>query len=163
MIVVAIIGILAAVALPAYQDYTVRTRVVEGLNLFAGAKQMVGEAATVADLKIAVDTWNEQANKLGATSKYVTKLLGTNSSGVFEITYAETAVGLATGKNTLIMSPYVRTGSSIDALATALAAGTPGSLDWACASETNAAATAKGMSTAAKGALLARFAPAECR
>lgn len=38
MIVVAIIGILAAVALPAYQDYTVRTQVSEGLTLAAGAK-----------------------------------------------------------------------------------------------------------------------------
>jgi len=38
MIVVAIIGILAAVALPAYQDYTVRTQVSEGLGLAAGAK-----------------------------------------------------------------------------------------------------------------------------
>lgn len=39
MIVVAIIGILAAVAVPAYQDYTVRTQISEGLNLAAGAKQ----------------------------------------------------------------------------------------------------------------------------
>lgn len=40
MIVVAIIGILAAVALPAYQDYTVRARVSEGLSLATAAKQL---------------------------------------------------------------------------------------------------------------------------
>ena len=38
MIVVAIIGILAAIAIPAYQDYTVRSKVTEGLNLAAAAK-----------------------------------------------------------------------------------------------------------------------------
>ena len=44
MIVVAIIGILAAIAIPAYQDYTVRSKVTEGLNLAAAAKVAVAEA-----------------------------------------------------------------------------------------------------------------------
>ena len=43
MIVVAIIGILAAVALPAYQDYTIRAQVTEGLNLAGPAKASVAD------------------------------------------------------------------------------------------------------------------------
>jgi type IV pilus assembly protein PilA len=43
MIVVAIIGILAAIALPAYQDYTVRARVSEGLTVASAAKTVVSE------------------------------------------------------------------------------------------------------------------------
>lgn len=48
MIVVAIIGILAAVALPAYQDYTIRARVTEGLSLASAAKTAVTETYTAA-------------------------------------------------------------------------------------------------------------------
>lgn len=43
MIVVAIVGILAAIAIPAYQDYTIRAKVTEGLNAVAPAKQSVSE------------------------------------------------------------------------------------------------------------------------
>jgi type IV pilus assembly protein PilA len=51
MIVVAIIGILAAIAIPAYQDYTVRARITEGVNLAAAAK------TAMADYRIATNRW----------------------------------------------------------------------------------------------------------
>ncbi|MCC2639337.1 MAG: prepilin-type cleavage/methylation protein [Moraxellaceae bacterium] len=51
MIVVAIIGILAAVAIPAYQDYTIRSKVVEGISLASGVK------ATLAETRLSLGTW----------------------------------------------------------------------------------------------------------
>src|SRR5262249_34613584 len=71
MIVVAIIGILAAIALPAYQDYTIRTKVTEGLSLAGAAKLAFAE--TYAS-KGAVPTDNPDAGLPAAntiTGKYV--------------------------------------------------------------------------------------------
>ncbi|WP_236725613.1 pilin [Solemya pervernicosa gill symbiont] len=65
MIVVAIIGILAAIALPAYQDYTKRSHVTEGLNLAAGAKAGVAEYFSS---KGSWGTGNESVGLPGAAS-----------------------------------------------------------------------------------------------
>ena len=56
MIVVAIIGILAAVALPAYQDYTARAQTSEGMSLLAGLKVPTSEAISNNDLATACST-----------------------------------------------------------------------------------------------------------
>lgn len=159
MIVVAIIGILAAVALPAYQDYTIRTRVTEGLTLAAGAKAAVNEVATANDLKVAAATWNAQQGATGATSKYVTSIQIADDTGVITITYTAATVGAA---GTLVLTPSIKTAGAYTAFAAAIAAGTTGAIDWACASKTNAAATARTMPVNA-GTLEAKFAPAECR
>ncbi len=73
MITVAIVGILAAVALPAYQDYTIRAQVAEGFTLAEGAKTAVAENfANNGDLtKI---TSNADVNYGGATGKYVSSV-----------------------------------------------------------------------------------------
>jgi type IV pilus assembly protein PilA len=137
MIVVAIVGILAAVAIPAYQDYMIRARVTEGLSLAAGAKTTVAEnaAAGAADLSLG---WT---NPLATPS--VTSVLVAAGTGVITITYTAAAGGAA-GTDTIVLQPTSN--------GAALVAGTPAPQEivWAC-------------TTAAGSTLPLRFRPANCR
>ncbi|WP_295002765.1 pilin [uncultured Dechloromonas sp.] len=169
MIVVAIIGILAAVALPAYQDYTVRARVSEGLALSEDAKQQVGtNASTLIDVQTAAGTFNAQAGGAGVISKYVNRIqidATAAGAGGITITFNNTNVGGGIPANsTLILTPNVNVGAGFITLAAALAANTPGAVDWACQSVGTATLTARTMQGSGVPATLpARFAPNECR
>ncbi|WP_414718481.1 pilin [Thiothrix winogradskyi] len=167
MIVVAIIGILAAIALPAYQDYTIRARVTEGIGMVSPLKlAMATEVSSTADLVITADDWNSQDNYNGTapTSKYVDEIAVNNATGVVTVTFNPASVGVAATENEITMTPSVRTPGGIQTLEDALAAGASGPLDWACASATNTAASARSLSvTAPTNGLLAKYAPAECR
>lgn len=176
MIVIAIIGILAAFAIPAYQDYLVRTRVSEGLNLAAPAKLAIAtDVAAPGDLGRIADTWNAQTNGNGASSKYVNSVLITTAGaaaapgaddGEITITYNANVVGLAGGANTLVLTPWIKTGNAQAnalRLVAALAAGTTGTLDWSCQSNTTTTAAARFPAAGTAGTVEARFAPAECR
>ena len=167
MIVIAIIGILAAIALPAYQDFTVRSRVTEGFNLAEPAKTALStEVSTAADLVRTAATWNAQASSTGANSKYVNSITIDETSGVITMTYNPTSVGVAADENVLTLTPWVRDGvaGGGQALPDALTDGTSGSLDFGCASATIATATAENIDvTAPTNAMQAKYAPAQCR
>ena len=167
MIVVAIIGILAAVALPAYQDYVIRGRVTEGFGLVLPAKLTVAEAAESTDRLTAASTaWNLQAGGSGTNSKYVSSVLlnaATPPTGVITVTLNAAVVGLGAIANTFVLSPYVRTTNGIVTLAAAQTANTVGTILWACTSATGTVASDSGMAGAAAGTLLAKFAPASCK
>lgn len=105
MIVVAIIGILAAVALPAYQDYTVRAKVTEVILAASAAKNSVSEAAQVYSAMPQVNSITLQA----ASSKYV--------SGVtYTYTNASTGAIVATAQGeSKISSSTINLAGSLDA------------------------------------------------
>ena len=86
MIVVAIVGILAAVALPAYQDYTVRARVSEGVGLAAAAKSTVAENAASSSANLGsgynfTATKNVKAMAINATNGTITVTFTTAAGG----------------------------------------------------------------------------------
>lgn len=100
MIVVAIIGILAAIALPAYQDYTIRARVSEALSIASGAKATVAEnianngGSLPADACVGVNT------SIPAGAKNVANLACAQGTGAITVTTTAAA-----GSVSLVLTP----------------------------------------------------------
>ncbi len=165
MIVVAIIGILAAVALPAYQDYTVRARVSEGLILASGLKPLVMDNATNGTtlalgglfkglpINAAATSFCDGSAATcsltgGVASKNVATIVGTIADGHMDVTYTAAASGL-------MLQVWPSANGAV------LAAGTipPGTVKWTCYALGKAV-----VDGATNGAtILAKYAPAECR
>ena len=155
MIVVAIIGILAAIAIPAYQDYTVRSKITEGLNLASSAKVAVAEgfqSNDMAGVSSSSGAWNT-----GFTpTKYVATLAIATATGVITIGYDSAHIPqVPAGANTLTLSPFIS--------GVALAAGQTGNIDWACASTAVTTAAAHGDTVTVKGTINPKYVPTECK
>lgn len=164
MIVVAIIGILAAVAIPAYQDYTVRSKVTELIVAGSSAKSAISEGFQTNGMP-GVESAALSATKgmgvgtpVGTTalSKYLEKI-EVSDEGVITLTStADDSLPTDAQSTTIIMAPY--------AAGAALAAGADGSVEWACSAGTNVQAETRlaGL-IGTPGTMPAKYAPSECR
>ena len=153
MIVVAIIGILAAVALPAYQDYTVRARVSESMVAATAAKQNVIEV--LANANISTNGY-KQGYTEPAASTNVTSVAIAAATG--QITITTTA---AAGGGILYITPNAPAGTALPD-ATDAAGFTPpsGQVVWKCRAAGSTAASFTGTTI---GTLAAKYAPSECK
>jgi len=155
MIVVAIIAILAAIALPAYQDYTVRAKLSEAVIGASSAKQTVSEAFQSSGLP-GVEGASAAWLVADTSSKYVQSINIDNVGVITAAIEANVANGIPTtlaGK-TMIFTP------SVNKLA--LLPASSGAIDWSCASLGSITASKRSLPFNS-GTLPARYAPAECR
>jgi hypothetical protein len=161
MIVIAIIGILAAIAIPQYATYTTRAKLSEGLIAVSHKKNSVAEAylsngmAGVASLAQSTNT----APTADKQSKFIKSSNIDAATGAIVILLADddasTLPDDAKGK-TLVFKPYIGNAD----LPTAVSRG---KMDWACASATNTTATKRGFTNMSQGTLPSKYAPPECK
>ena len=101
MVTIAILGILASIAIPAYQDYTVRARVTEGLNLAAAAKLAVAETA-MSENKLP-DNQAATGYESPAATGNVSSISIADKTGAITITYTPKA-----GEGTIVLTPMLQ-------------------------------------------------------
>ena len=182
MIVVAIIGILAAVALPAYQDYTVRAKVSEAVIAASSAKTTLSEgfqADGVTGLTAAAGAINATPFAQKA-SKYVVNYCVFNAAAGGSVTAADCTAFPATATNWTITTAIAATAGngipttyngyvfnmSPNVQGVLPVATSAGAVDWACTSTTNVAATGRGLANRTvpgTNPMPAKYMPAECR
>lgn len=174
MIVVAIIGILAAIALPAYQVYVVRAKITESIVAASAVKNMMSEgysADRINGLNAIATAYNlvplaEKRSKYvanicvgtpGPVGALCTPFAGSTAWPVYVTIAATPANGIPTPLNgqTFVFSPNANGAAPL--------ASSTETLDWACAGTTSVTAVARGMTNVVPGTLDAKYLPSECR
>jgi type IV pilus assembly protein PilA len=161
MIVVAIIAILAAIAIPANQENAIRAKYTEGYSMAMGARNAVGSAWYSGGLNGVTKVANQYpVNNASTGSKYV-KYIAVDDLGVITVAFAgnsNNGVPSTLDGKTMTLTPQIHTNGTYVQIGN----GMRGGLDWACASDTHAIATARGM-LFTSGTLPAKYLPSECR
>ena len=156
MIVVAIIGVLASVALPAYQDYMVRARVSEGLGLASAAKTNVLDVVNSGNVATAANGY-KTGYAFGGATKNVNSIDIAPSTGVITITTTAAA-----GGGSLLLVPYTKTGTTEAALPapTATSVTIDGVVQWKCLAKGADAFVGVSVPT---DALDKKYVPSDCK
>jgi type IV pilus assembly protein PilA len=123
MIVVAIIGILAAIAIPAYQDYTIRSKVSEGIALASEAKAAVAETAASLGGLDQVTAANTGYSFPAGGTRYVESIEITDATGVITVTMGGTEGTGATVEPVFTLTPTQAAAESPIVWACAVTAG----------------------------------------
>ncbi|RYD15540.1 MAG: prepilin-type N-terminal cleavage/methylation domain-containing protein [Lysobacteraceae bacterium] len=161
MIVIAIIAILAAIAIPAYQDYVVRAKLIEGFGGATSIKPSIGAAFAgngMTGVKGIADDY--PMNNTSTSSKYL-RFVHVADTGVITAYVAATpSNGIPSDLDgtTFTLTPQIASAAGY----VALDFDTPGRIDWACASLSNVVADARSM-LYTPGTLPSKYLPAECR
>ncbi len=108
MVVMAIVGILAGIAVPMYQDYLIRTKISEGLGIVSAAKAGVNEYY---QSSLTWPSTNDQAGLSTIVRSVYVSSLSIAPNGVIVITFNPLTSGLPTGNNVLILTPRMGQGA----------------------------------------------------
>ena len=156
MIVVAIIGVLASVALPAYQDYMIRARVSEGLGLASAAKTNVLDVLNSGNIATAASGYKTGYTFWGAT-KNISSIDIASSTGVITITTTAAA-----GGGSLLLVPFTKSGTTESALPTPTAPSVTieGVVQWKCLAKGADAFVGVSVPT---DALEKKYVPSDCK
>jgi len=157
MIVVAIIGILAAVAIPSYNDYTARAQVSEAMNLASGLKVCISEGISDRGTAPTLDTCGQQTANAAAT---ITNAAATVGVGKYVVSLqclqcnGNAGAAIAAANPVVVTATFKATGVSTQLAGLNFSIGSADGANWTCG-----AASADGVGTDSNGNVAATTVP----